>query len=78
MDKVKRISAMIGIALIAAMYILFFVSSFFATEYSNGLFLACLFSTIVIPIFIWFFQVFYKLAHKNDDENENSSTTKKS
>ncbi len=76
MNKVKRISAIVGIALIAAMYILFFVSSFFATEYSNGLFLACLFSTIVIPIFIWFFQVFYKLAHKNDDAN--SSTNKES
>ena len=75
MNKVKRISAIIGIALIAAMYILFFVSSFFATEYSNGLFLACLFSTIVIPIFIWFFQLFYKLAHKNDDDT-NSSTNK--
>ena len=72
MNKVKRISAIIGIAFIAGMYLLFFVSAFFATEYSNGLFLACLFSTIVIPIFIWFFQLFYKMAHKEDD-TENSS-----
>jgi uncharacterized membrane protein len=78
MNKVKRISAIVGIALIAAMYILFFVSSFFASEYSNGLFLACLFSTIVIPIFIWFFLVFYKLAHKNDDDDASSSTNKES
>ncbi|HHV11244.1 MAG TPA: ABC transporter ATP-binding protein [Clostridiales bacterium] len=70
MNKVKRISALIGIIFIAAMYILFFISAFFATEYSNGLFLACLFSTIVIPIILWFFQVFYKLAHKKDDDND--------
>ncbi len=70
MNKVKRISAIIGIIFIASMYILFFISSFFATEYSNGLFIACLFSTIVIPIILWFFQVFYKLAHKKDTDSD--------
>ena len=66
MNKVKRIAAIIGIALIASMYLVSFISAFVATEYSNGLFLASIFTTFVVPVFIWFFMAFYKYTHKND------------
>jgi len=67
MKKVKRISAIIGIVLIASMYIISLISAFFATKYAPGLFLASIFSTIVIPIMIYGFFTIYKYVHKNDE-----------
>jgi hypothetical protein len=67
MNKVKRIAAIVGIVLIASMYLVSLLSAFFATKYSNGLFLASVFSTIVIPIIIWWYITIYKWVHKNDE-----------
>lgn len=66
MKKVKRIAAMIGVILIASMYVISFVSALFASKYSNGLFLASIFSTVAIPIMIYAFITVYKIVHKND------------
>lgn len=68
MNKVKRIAAIIGIILICSMYLISLLSAFFASEYSNGLFAASVFSTIVIPILIWWFLTIYKWVHKNDNK----------
>jgi amino acid transporter len=78
MNKVKRISAIVGIVLIASLYFISFLSAFLATEYSNGLFLASIFSTIVIPIMIWWFITIYKWVHRNDppENPENSAPDK--
>jgi amino acid permease len=67
MNKVKRIAAIIGIVLILSMYLISFLSALFASKYSHGLFLASVFSTIVIPIMIWWFLTIYKWVHKNDN-----------
>ncbi len=67
MHKVKRIASLVGVILIASMYLISFLSAFFATEYKNGLFLASIFSTIVIPIIIWWFLTFYKWVHRKDE-----------
>lgn len=66
MKKVKRIAAMIGVILIASMYVISFVSALFASKYSNGLFLASIFSTVAIPIMIYAFITVYKIVHKDD------------
>ncbi len=66
MNKVKRISALIGVVLIASMYLISLISAFFASEYSNGLFLASVFCTILFPIMIYGFITFYKMVHKDD------------
>jgi amino acid permease len=80
MKKAKRIAALIGIILIASMYLISFISAFFATEAAPGLFLASVFVTIVIPIMIYGFQLVYRLTHKNedfldDDENDMTNNT---
>jgi putative hydrolase of the HAD superfamily len=64
--NVKRIAAIIGIVLFACMFLVFILSAFFAKENSNSLFLASMFSIIVIPIVIWWFMIIYKWVHKND------------
>jgi putative hydrolase of the HAD superfamily len=69
MKNVKRIAAIIGIVLIASMYLISLISAFVATEYTNGLFLASIFSTIVIPIMIYGFIAIYKYVHRNDNLN---------
>lgn len=66
MNKVKRVAAIIGVILILSLYILSLVSAFFAKQYSSGLFAASVFSTIVIPILIWWFITVYKWVHRND------------
>ncbi len=70
MSKVKRIAAIVGLVLIVSMYIISFLSALFATEYSSGLFMASIFSTIVIPIMIYMFITVYKWVHKKDDTQE--------
>jgi uncharacterized BrkB/YihY/UPF0761 family membrane protein len=75
MNKVKRIAAIVGIVLIASMYIISFISAFVASEYSNGLFLASIFSTVVIPIMIYGFITIYKYVHKNDKSEEEATNT---
>ncbi len=64
--KVKRIAAIIGLVLFASLFLITFISAFFASEKAPGLFLASLFSAIVIPIMIWGFMMVYRLIHRND------------
>ncbi|MBE5967454.1 MAG: hypothetical protein E7255_10930 [Lachnospiraceae bacterium] len=68
MKKIKRISAIIGVILIASMYLISLLSAFFATEKTPGLFLASIFSTVVIPIMIYGFIATYKWVHRNDPD----------
>ena len=77
MNKVKRIAAIIGIILIASMYIISLISALFASENAPSLFLASIFSTIAIPIMIYGFLTVYKYVHK-DDKPENSDVDQKS
>lgn len=72
MQKVKRISAIIGIILILSMYILSFIAAIFATEKAPGLFLASIFSTLAIPILIHLFTSTYKWVHRNDPSEDDS------
>lgn len=64
--KVKRIAAIIGLVLFASLFLITFISAFFASEKAPGLFMASLFSAIVIPIMIWGFMLVYRLVHRND------------
>ncbi|HWT76480.1 MAG TPA: hypothetical protein VN258_17420 [Mobilitalea sp.] len=74
MNKVKRIAAIIGIVLISSMYLISFISAFFASKYSSGLFLASIFSTIVIPIMLWWFITVYKWVHRGDNPTNPEDT----
>ena len=73
MNKVKRISSSIGIVLILSMYAISLISAIFASEKAPGLFLASIFSTIVIPIMIYAFITVYKRVHKDDTSESNIS-----
>lgn len=66
MKKAKRIAAMIGIILIVSMYLLTFISSFYSTSYTKGLFMASIFSTFVIPVLIYAAMLIYRIMGKSD------------
>lgn len=56
-DKVRQIVAWIGIVIILGMYVLTFVSALMSSPAANGLFMASLTLTIIIPaaifVFLW-------------------------
>ena len=69
MKKTKRIFSIIGIVLIASMYLITLISAFFASEKALGLFLASVFSTVAIPIMLYCFIATYRWVHRNDPDN---------
>ncbi|MGF7145240.1 membrane protein CcdC involved in cytochrome C biogenesis [Anaerotaenia torta] len=70
MKKVKRIAALTGVILIVSLILLTIISAFVATEYSYGLFMASLFSMIVIPLMIQMYIMVYRIFHKRGQDNE--------
>lgn len=73
--KVKRIAATIGLVLFASLFLVTIISAFFASEKAPGLFLASLFSAIVIPIMIWGFIMVYRLVRRNAPTEDPASET---
>ncbi len=71
--KVKRIAAIVGLVLFASLFLITLISAFFASEKAPGLFMASLFSAIVIPIMIWAFMLVYRLVHRNDPSTDPAS-----
>jgi len=67
MNKMKRITALIGIILLVALYLLTLFSAIFGSKYTNGLFFACLFSSFFIPVTIYAIMLIYRLMHKTTD-----------
>lgn len=74
-NKVKRIAAIVGLVLFVSIFVTLLISSFFATKESPGLFLASLFSALVIPIMIYMFIAVYKMVHKNDENADISEAS---
>ncbi|WP_066715323.1 hypothetical protein [Clostridium sp. Marseille-P299] len=67
MKNVKRVVALAGVVLLLSLYVVSLISAIFAKPYANGLFMASLFCTIVIPILLYGFLIVYRQVHKEDD-----------
>lgn len=75
MDKMKRVLAIGGIVLLLSLYLITFISAFMSTEYSQSLFLACIYATFVIPIMIYAYMLIYRvIKNKREDNFKNSSS----
>lgn len=70
MKKGKRILAMVGVILLVSLYILTLIGAFTASPHSHALFLASIYSTIVIPILIYGYMLIYRLVKKNSDDKK--------
>ena len=53
MKKFKQILAIIGIILLVGLYVAAFVLSFMHSPLASRWFSAAIYSTIIIPIFLW-------------------------
>lgn len=52
-SKKQRIAALVGIILLAALYLFTLIAAIFNFDGTGDLLKACLFATIAIPILIW-------------------------
>lgn len=71
MKQVKRVLALIGVVLLAIMYLATLVCALFDTSSSMVMFKASVICTILVPILIWGYTVIYRIAKgKNEQELE--------
>lgn len=66
MKKAKRIFAIIGIVILASLYLSSIISAFLNKPYAKELFFASLFCTITVPILIYAFMIVFKAVHKEN------------
>ena len=70
MKKFRQILAILGIILLAGMYIATIVCALSASENFMNMLMASIYATIVIPVLIWAITFIYKLAKKEDNKEE--------
>ncbi len=68
----RRIMAIIGIIILAGIYITTFIIAICGNESTKGWFIACIFATVAVPCFIWAVSFIYKRL-KGDMEEINSN-----
>lgn len=75
-SKPKRIGAIIGVIAILSLYLIsLFIAIFFRDKYP-GLFMASVFSAVIIPIMIYCFVAVYRYVHKKVRPEEYSESDK--
>ena len=77
--KLKRIFAWLGIILLAGMYILTLVFSLMHGEVAMDLFKASIYCTIIIPVFLYTYNMIYRyLKGRGDDMRREADEAEKS
>lgn len=74
MKKAKQIAALIGIIFLVGLYIVTLIAACFSSPASSGLFLACVYATITIPVLLWAYQFIYKLVRRKNNGDETDSS----
>jgi len=64
-DKFRRIGAWAGIIVLLGIYVLTLVSAILQKESMRGLFIASLYCTFVVPVWIFVLQAIYNRTHKD-------------
>lgn len=77
MNKIKRVSSIVGIVLIILMYLTALFAAIFSPANAPGLFLAAIFCTVAIPIMIYGFIEVYKYVHRNDPPKKQEGNNNK-
>lgn len=69
MKKVKRIMALLGVVVLAGMYIATLICAFLATPATKDMFMASAVATVMIPILLYVVQLIYKwLNHRTGEK----------
>lgn len=75
MKKVKRILAILGVILLAALYVITLICAITDNTDTMRMFTASVVATVVIPVLIWVYTFIYKLLknHYGPDSRGESS-----
>ena len=69
MKKVKRVLAMIGVVLLALLYLSTLVFAILGKEFMNWL-MAAIVATIMVPVLLWAYGFIYRLLKERRDEEQ--------
>ena len=69
LEKIKRILALGGAILLAALYIITLILAFVDPTASKEWLKAAISATLIIPILLYAYMLVYKLLSKKDDKN---------
>lgn len=73
MKKVKQILALIGVILLAALYVTTLILAITDNSGTMNMFFASVVATIIIPVLIWAYTLIYRLTRGNKDSDEKST-----
>jgi uncharacterized membrane protein len=73
----KRLLAMAGVVLILSMYIIAIISAFSHNPEAKNWLMAAIFSSVVIPIFLYAAQLVARVIRQNKDEPDSAGKNKK-
>ncbi|WP_349666805.1 hypothetical protein [Lacrimispora sp.] len=74
--KWKRALAIVGLVLICSLYLIALVSAFSHSAESKKWLMAAIYSTVVIPAFIYAAQLVVRVIKPNDNNNHTDTTKK--
>lgn len=69
LKKVKKILALLGIVILAGLYLSTIVFALMDSEQSLKLLQASIYLTITFPVVLYGIELIYKLLHKNKEED---------
>lgn len=74
MKKIKRILALLVVVFLISLYVATLIVSFFNSPQQGNMLKACIYSTVVIPIFLWTYALIYRVL-KNKKQQETLDKT---
>ena len=70
MKKVKQILAIIGVIILAGLYISTIVCAVSASENFMNMLMTSIYASVIIPVLIWAYSFIYKLIKKNSEDTD--------
>lgn len=71
MKKVKRILALLLAIFLVGLYIATLIISFIDSPMQDVMLKACIFSTVVLPIFLWAYALVYRVLRDYSKKQDN-------
>ena len=77
-NKLKRILSIAGVVILLGLYIITLISAIFSTPATGNLFMACIFATVVFPVFMYAWLLIAKVLKQDTDSTLNAMDKKDS
>ena len=73
MKKIKQILAIIGVIILAGLYISTIVCAVSASENFMNMLMTSIYASVIIPVLIWAYSFIYKLIKKDSEEKDTAA-----